>query len=99
MVATIQINERGSLTLPKALRKRLGLDKGGVVMAESLDEGILLKPAMAFPVEIYSDDRIAHFDSVFRLSLHWRGADRLSLDGPGQLPRLMLCCQNRCDDQ
>ena len=35
MVTTIQINERGSLMLPKALRKMLGIEKGSVVMAES----------------------------------------------------------------
>ncbi|OHD70988.1 MAG: hypothetical protein A2W19_07645 [Spirochaetes bacterium RBG_16_49_21] len=61
MAETIRINERGSLTLPKALRKKLGLTKGGVVLAESTSEGIVLKPAVAFPIEIYSDERISEF--------------------------------------
>ena len=61
MTTTIQINQRGTLTLPKELRKRLGLEKGGVVMAEESDEGIVLKPAVAFPIEIYSDARISEF--------------------------------------
>lgn len=64
MVTTIQINERGSLTLPKALRKMLGIEKGGVVMAESGAGGVLIKPAVAFPIEIYSDERIAEFDQA-----------------------------------
>ncbi|MBN1309047.1 MAG: AbrB/MazE/SpoVT family DNA-binding domain-containing protein [Chitinispirillaceae bacterium] len=62
MTATIQINRRGTLTLPKELRKKLGLEKGGVVMAEEAAEGIVLRPAVAFPVEMYTDSRIEEFD-------------------------------------
>ncbi len=61
MAETIRINKRGSLTLPMALRKKLGLARGGVVLAESTSEGIVLKPAVAFPIEIYSDERISEF--------------------------------------
>ena len=64
MVTTIQINERGGLTLPKALRKTLGLDKGGVIVAESREGGIWLKPAVAFAIELYSDERVAEFDQA-----------------------------------
>jgi bifunctional DNA-binding transcriptional regulator/antitoxin component of YhaV-PrlF toxin-antitoxin module len=61
MTETIQINERGSLTLPKIFRKKLGLEKGGVVLAESTSEGVVLKPAVAFPIEIYTDERVSEF--------------------------------------
>lgn len=63
MTSTIQISSRGTMTLPKPLRKTLGVDKGGIVMAEVTDEGIVLHPATAFPIELYSDDRIAEFDA------------------------------------
>lgn len=62
MTATIQINQRGTLTLPKELRKRLGLEKGGVVIAEESSDGVILKPAVAFPIEMYSDSRIKDFE-------------------------------------
>lgn len=62
MTTTIQINERGTLTLPKELRKRLGLEKGGVIIAEISDNGIILKPAVAFPIEMYTDSRIKEFE-------------------------------------
>ncbi len=62
MTTTIQINQRGTLTLPKKLRKRLGLEKGGVIMAEESDDGVVLKPAVAFPIEMYSDSRIKEFE-------------------------------------
>jgi bifunctional DNA-binding transcriptional regulator/antitoxin component of YhaV-PrlF toxin-antitoxin module len=61
-MTTIQINKRGTLTLPKEYRKMLGLEQGGVVMAESTEKGLLLKPALAFPIELYSESRVAEFD-------------------------------------
>jgi antitoxin PrlF len=64
MSTTIQINSRGGLTLPKKIRKALGLEKGGVVMAETSDNGILLKPAVAYPIEMYSIERVAEFDQA-----------------------------------
>ena len=63
MTDTIQISARGTMTLPKPLRKRLGVDKGGIVMADVMEDGIVLHPAAAFPIELYSDTRIAEFDA------------------------------------
>jgi bifunctional DNA-binding transcriptional regulator/antitoxin component of YhaV-PrlF toxin-antitoxin module len=64
MSSTIHINKRGNLTLPMPFRKMLGLEKGGVVMAEPSEQGVLLKPAVEFPIEIYSDSRVAEFDAA-----------------------------------
>jgi bifunctional DNA-binding transcriptional regulator/antitoxin component of YhaV-PrlF toxin-antitoxin module len=64
MAAAIQINQRGNMTLPKTLRKMLGIEKGGVVMAEPSDKGILLKAAVAFPIEMYPASRVAEFDDA-----------------------------------
>jgi bifunctional DNA-binding transcriptional regulator/antitoxin component of YhaV-PrlF toxin-antitoxin module len=64
MTATIQINKRGNLTLPMPFRKMLGLEKGGVILAEQSDQGIVLKPAVAFSIEMYSDSRVAEFDAA-----------------------------------
>jgi len=66
MTETIQINSRGGLTLPKGLRQTLGLEQGGVVMAEPSKGGILLRPAVAYPIEIYSDERVKKFDDEER---------------------------------
>jgi AbrB family looped-hinge helix DNA binding protein len=62
MTKVIQVNERGTLTLPKELRLRLGIGGGGQVVAEETSEGILLRAGATFPIEIYSDKRIAEFD-------------------------------------
>ena len=64
MVATLKISERGTVTLPKALRKRFAIKADELLIAEATEEGILLKPAVAYPIEIYTDKRIAEFEQA-----------------------------------
>lgn len=61
MTKIININERGTLTLPKEMRRRLGLKEGGQVVAEETAQGILIRTGVTFPVEIYTDKRVAEF--------------------------------------
>ena len=65
------------MTLPKELRKQLGVDAGGVVMASVSQDGIVLHPAVAYPIEMYSDERIAEFDQAEQeLARHRAGRRR-----------------------
>ncbi|PIQ68115.1 MAG: AbrB family transcriptional regulator [Candidatus Taylorbacteria bacterium CG11_big_fil_rev_8_21_14_0_20_46_11] len=57
----ININVRGTLTLPKAFRKKLGISGEGQVIAEETSGGIMLRAGAAFPIEMYTDERIAEF--------------------------------------
>ena len=61
MTKVININDRGTLTLPKEMRQRLGVDRNTQVVAEETDDGILLRAGVTFPVEIYSDKRVVEF--------------------------------------
>ena len=61
MTKVININERGTLTLPKEMRLRLGVSANAQVVAEETDDGILLRAGVTFPVEIYSAKRVAEF--------------------------------------
>jgi bifunctional DNA-binding transcriptional regulator/antitoxin component of YhaV-PrlF toxin-antitoxin module len=61
MTKVISINKRGTLTLPRALRERLGLSGEGQVVAEETSEGILIRAGATFPVEIYTGERVAEF--------------------------------------
>lgn len=49
---TLTVTKRGSVTLPPALRKRLGIDKmeAPLLLAEERDGGVFLQPAAAVPV-------------------------------------------------
>ena len=61
MTKVISINDRGTLTLPKELRQRIGMTSGGQVVAEETPEGILIRAGATFPVEIYTEKRLAEF--------------------------------------
>lgn len=61
MIKVININDRGTLTLPKEMRQRLGVSCSAQVVAEETDDGILLRAGVTFPVEMYSDARLAEF--------------------------------------
>lgn len=58
---TIKIGRRGTVVLPVALRKEYKLEEGSLLIAEPLPEGILLRPALALSVEIYTPERKAQF--------------------------------------
>jgi bifunctional DNA-binding transcriptional regulator/antitoxin component of YhaV-PrlF toxin-antitoxin module len=62
MTKTISMNNRGMVTLPKPMRKRIGYGEGGgLLVAEERPEGILLRPGRVVAVENYSPERIAEF--------------------------------------
>jgi AbrB family looped-hinge helix DNA binding protein len=61
MTKLIKINSRGTLTLPKKLRQRLGIEGDGQLIAEETVEGILLRPSVTLPLEIYNEKRLAEF--------------------------------------
>jgi AbrB family looped-hinge helix DNA binding protein len=56
-----KIGRRGTFVIPARLRKRFGLAEGSVVAVEEREDGILIRPAVVLPVEIYTDERIAQF--------------------------------------
>ena len=64
MKATLTINSRGVVTLPVKLRQAVGLQVDGHLIAETTPDGLLLRPAVTLPVEIYSDARIREFDAA-----------------------------------
>jgi antitoxin PrlF len=64
MKATLTVTSRGVVTLPAKLRAALGLKPDDHLIAESTPEGLLLRPAVTLPVEIYGEKRIAEFDEA-----------------------------------
>jgi AbrB family looped-hinge helix DNA binding protein len=61
MKERVTINDRGVVTIPAALRRAFGLKAGEELIAEDTPEGILLRPAVSVPIEIYTEERIAEF--------------------------------------
>jgi AbrB family looped-hinge helix DNA binding protein len=56
-----KVGKRGAVVIPAKLRKRFGIRAGTLVIAEAREDGILLRPAVALPVEAYSPERVAEF--------------------------------------
>ena len=49
---TIRVGKRGTLVLPAPLRRRFGLEEDALIIVESHDQGVLLRPAIAVPVDV-----------------------------------------------
>jgi len=68
MPENIVVSDRGQITLPSAIRKRLGIEPGGVLVVEESNGTLVLKPAAVVALEAYSDADIARWDEEDRLS-------------------------------
>jgi AbrB family looped-hinge helix DNA binding protein len=64
MRVIVTVTDRGVITLPARLRKELGLKADDLLIAEATAEGLLLRPAVTLPVEMYSADRVQEFDTA-----------------------------------
>ncbi|MFH1043487.1 MAG: AbrB/MazE/SpoVT family DNA-binding domain-containing protein [Pseudomonadota bacterium] len=64
MKATVTITSRGVITLPAKLRQALGLKAEDHLIAETTPEGLLLRPAVTLPVEMYTPERVREFDAA-----------------------------------
>lgn len=64
MKTTVTVTRRGVITLPAKLRKALGVQADDQLIAETTPEGLLLRPAVTLPIEIYSNARIHEFDEA-----------------------------------
>jgi AbrB family looped-hinge helix DNA binding protein len=62
MKATVTVNDRGVVSLPARLRRALGIKADDQLIAELTPDGLLLRPAVTLPIEIYSDKRVREFD-------------------------------------
>ncbi|MDO8683982.1 MAG: AbrB/MazE/SpoVT family DNA-binding domain-containing protein [Armatimonadota bacterium] len=58
---TSKVGKRGAVVIPARLRKRFGIEEGALVIAEEREDGILIRPAVALPLETYSPERIAEY--------------------------------------
>jgi len=56
-----KVGKRGAIIVPAKLRKRFGIEEGTLVTTEPREDGILIRPAVAFPVEKYTPERKAEF--------------------------------------
>jgi len=46
------VGRRGTIVLPSSVRKRYGLNDGSLFISEELEYGILIRPAVATPLDL-----------------------------------------------
>ena len=76
MKFTLTITDRGLVSLPAKLRKSMGLKANDQLIAEATPEGILLRPCVSLPIEVYGQERIQEFElseSELGAYLHRKG--------------------------
>lgn len=64
MQTTLTLTSQGVVTLPAKLRRALGPKAEDQLIAETTPQGLLLRPAVTLPVEIYCEKRIREFDEA-----------------------------------
>ena len=61
MKSTLVVSNRGQITLPAALRKKMGISGGGVVTVEDQGGRLVLVPAAVMEVDMYTDEQVRHW--------------------------------------
>lgn len=58
----VRVGRKGQLSIPRVLMRRLGIEEKTLLLVEETqDGGILMRPAAVYPIERYSDERIREF--------------------------------------
>ena len=58
---TAKVGKRGTVGIPSAIRRNYGIEEGSLIIVEARPEGVLLRPVVTLPVEIYTPERKAGF--------------------------------------
>lgn len=58
---TSKVGKRGTIVVPARMRRKFGIEEGSLVIAEEREDGVLIRPAVSYPIEIYTPERIAEF--------------------------------------
>ena len=58
----VKLGKKGQLSLPKMILQQVGISGETPLIVDTTDDGaIVLRQAGVYPIEIYSDERIASF--------------------------------------
>lgn len=59
----VKLGKKGQLTIPKAILKQAGIaEDAPLLIAADPDGSIVLRQAAVYPIELYTDERIAEFE-------------------------------------
>jgi AbrB family looped-hinge helix DNA binding protein len=65
----VKLGKKGQVSLPATVLRKLGLQGASTLLVETTDDGaVVLRPAGVYPIELYTDARIAEFDKANQLT-------------------------------
>jgi AbrB family looped-hinge helix DNA binding protein len=65
----VKLGKKGQVSLPAAVLRKLGLQGASTLLVEATEDGaVILRPAGVYPIELYTEARIAEFDKANRLT-------------------------------
>jgi bifunctional DNA-binding transcriptional regulator/antitoxin component of YhaV-PrlF toxin-antitoxin module len=87
---TTKVGKRGTVVIPVGMRRKYGFEEGSLIVAEPRAEGVLLRPVVTLPLEIYTPERKAEFllnNAITREDYEWavKEVRKLGLD-PETIP-------------
>jgi bifunctional DNA-binding transcriptional regulator/antitoxin component of YhaV-PrlF toxin-antitoxin module len=68
MSMALNVNARGTVTIPRELRKALGVLRGGLVSAGIVNGKVTLEPAMLTSYRVYSNEEVARLQKEDTMS-------------------------------
>jgi AbrB family looped-hinge helix DNA binding protein len=85
-----KVGKRGAVVIPAKLRKKFGIEEGSSVLVDEGPDGVVIRPAVTVPVEVWSAERKAAFlleNAVDLEDYEWARAEvrRMGLD-PDRIP-------------
>ena len=90
MSEAAKVGKRGTVVIPARLRKKYGIKEGSSILFEDGPAGVVIRPAVTLPVEVWSPERKAAFlleNAVDQEDYDWACGEvrRMGLD-PDQIP-------------
>ena len=59
----VKLGKKGQVTIPRTILKQAGIADGAPLLITAAPDGsILLRQAGVYPIELYTDERIAEFE-------------------------------------
>lgn len=64
----VRLGKKGQVTIPKGILRKLAIpDEAPLVVEASADGAIILRQAVVFPIEIYSNARVKEFSEAAKI--------------------------------
>ncbi|MBM4199832.1 MAG: AbrB/MazE/SpoVT family DNA-binding domain-containing protein [Gammaproteobacteria bacterium] len=65
----VKLSKKGQISIPRTILRRLGIARETSMLVDVTPQGVIeLRPATVFPIEAYSDARIAEFEDGNRMT-------------------------------